>query len=315
MASTCGTCGGTGKTIPRGSECSTCGGDGAVRERQTITVDIPGGIEDGMRLRVDGHGDAPLLGRASDPNAKGAPGDLYVFVRVAADPKFKRAGSDILYTATIPLTTALLGGEVTVPTLDGDVNVRVATGTGTGDKMTLAGKGMKRLEGRRAGSGDLRVEFRVAMPKYLTAKQRTIAEMLADETGDKTARRIMNVNWSQYAPLPLFPFHIKLPPLTAPTETRTPPPKTTRTRAFSSRYGTTSQTTLLTKRSPSPTPARHQTRRTRRMAKRRKLPGLAPGSQDAMRSLRDVVQCICIPLPRIQTSWHLPVDQKRCRSR
>ncbi len=63
--------------------------------------------------------------------------------------------------------------------------------------MTLAGRGMKRLEGRRGGSGDLKVEFRVAMPKYLTANQRTIVEMLADEMGDKTAKRIMNVNWSQ----------------------------------------------------------------------------------------------------------------------
>jgi len=194
MASTCGTCSGTGKITPKGSECRTCAGDGAVRERQTITVDIPGGVEDGMRLRVDGHGDAPLTGQASD--VKGMRGDLFVFVRVAADPKFSRAGSDVLYTATIPLTTAVLGGEVTVPTLDGQVKVKVATGTSTGDKMTLTGKGMKRLDGRR-GTGDLKVQFRVTMPKYLTANQRTIAEMLAEEMGDKTAKRVMNVNRSR----------------------------------------------------------------------------------------------------------------------
>ena len=196
MASTCGTCGGTGKITPKGSECRTCSGDGAVRERQTITVDIPGGIEDGMRLRVDGHGDAPLTGQAAGSDVKGTRGDLYVFVRVAADPKFSRSGSDILYTATIPLTTAVLGGEVTVPTLDGQVQVKVATGTSTGDKMTLSGMGMKRLDSRR-GSGDLKVQFRVGMPKYLTANQRTIVEMLAEEMGDKTAKRMMNVNWSR----------------------------------------------------------------------------------------------------------------------
>lgn len=194
MASTCGTCEGTGSSIPKGSECKTCSGNGVVRERKTITVDIPAGIEDGMRLRVDGAGDAPATGRSADPNAQTQRGDLYVFVRVAQDPKFRREGSNILYTANIPLTTALLGGQVEVPTLDGAVNVKVATGTSTGDKMTLTGMGMKRLGARRAGSGDLRVEFRVSMPKYLSANQRTIVEMLADEMGDKTAKRIMNVS-------------------------------------------------------------------------------------------------------------------------
>jgi molecular chaperone DnaJ len=79
--------------------------------------------------------------------------------------------------------------------LDGDVKVKVATGTGTGDKMTLGGMGMKKLNTRRGGYGDLKVEFRVAMPKSLTANQRTLAEMLADEMGDKTAKRVMNVSY------------------------------------------------------------------------------------------------------------------------
>ncbi|KAK3944898.1 DnaJ 1, mitochondrial [Diplogelasinospora grovesii] len=194
MASTCGTCGGSGVAIPKGSECKTCQGDGVVRERKTLTVDIPGGIEDGMRLRVSGEGDAPPTGRSANPNIRAAKGDLYVFVKVTPDAKFRRAGSDILYTASIPLTTAILGGEVTIPTLDGDAKVRVATGTNTGDKMTLPGKGMAKLGARRGGFGDLKVEFRVNMPKYLTANQRTIVEMLADEMGDRTAKRIMNVN-------------------------------------------------------------------------------------------------------------------------
>lgn len=191
MASTCNSCNGSGTTVPKSSQCKSCGGDGVVRERKTLTVDVPGGIEDGMRLRVDGQGDAPALGAAGDPSARGVKGDLYVFVRVAADPKFSRQGSDILYTATVPFTTALLGGDITVPTLDGKVNVKVATGTATGDKMTLTGMGMKKLNGRRGGSGDLKVEFRVTMPKYLTGNQRTLIEMLADELGDTTAKRIM----------------------------------------------------------------------------------------------------------------------------
>lgn len=193
MASSCGACGGHGVTIPKGGECRTCSGNGVVRERKNIKVDIPGGIEDGMRLQLDREGDAPATGTAANPDARSQRGDLYVLVRVATDPKFSRSGSDILYTATIPLTTALLGGEVKIPTLDGEVNVKIATGTGTGDKITLGGKGMKKLQRRRGESGDLKVEFKVSMPKYLSANQRTIIEMLADEFDDKTAKRIMNV--------------------------------------------------------------------------------------------------------------------------
>ena len=193
MASTCETCGGQGVVIPKGGECNTCKGNGVVKERKTVTVDIPGGVEDGMRLRVNGEGDAPPTGTAANPQARSSRGDLYVFIRVAPDSKFSRQGSDVLYTAAIPLTTAVLGGEVTVPTLDGEVKVKVATGTGTGDKITLSGMGMRRLGGRRKEAGDLRVEFKISMPKYLSSNQRTILEMLADEMNDKTAKRIMNV--------------------------------------------------------------------------------------------------------------------------
>ncbi|MCJ1411131.1 hypothetical protein MMC19_005219 [Ptychographa xylographoides] len=196
MASTCNACGGQGVVIPKDGECNTCHGNGVVRERKTVNVDIPGGVEDGMRLRVSGEGDAPPTGVAANPNARSSRGDLYVFIRVAPDSKFSRQGADVLYTASVPLTTAALGGEVTIPTLDGEVKVKVATGTGTGDKITLGGMGMRKLGGRRAASGDLRVEFKVSMPKYLSSNQRTILEMLADESGDKTAKRVMNLGKS-----------------------------------------------------------------------------------------------------------------------
>lgn len=191
MSATCSSCGGSGMAVPRGSSCGTCGGDGAVKERKTINIDIPGGVEDGMRLRVTGEGDAPLTGHATGSNVRGSKGDLYVLIRVATDPKFKRAGSDILHTATIPFTTAVLGGEIKVPTLDGEVMVKVPTGSGTGDKVTLSGMGMKVLSGRRNTKGDMKVEFKVYMPKYLSQNQRTILEMLADEMGDKTAKRMI----------------------------------------------------------------------------------------------------------------------------
>lgn len=190
---TCDVCGGAGVSVPRDGSCKTCHGEGAVREKKKVTIDIPGGVEDGMRLRVTGEGDAPATGRSTSDHPRGQKGDLYVHIRVAADPKFGRNGSDILYTASIPLTTAILGGEIPVPTLDGEVKVRVATGTGTGDKVTLTGMGMSKIGGRRGAMGDLRVEFKVAMPKSLSANQRTILEMLADEMNDKTAKRVMNL--------------------------------------------------------------------------------------------------------------------------
>ena len=192
MSTTCMACGGAGSSIPRGSACNTCNGDGVVRERRNIEIDIPPGVEDGMRLRVAGEGDTP----PGEPGARSQRGDLYVSIKVAPDKRFNRSGSDVLYTASIPITTALLGGEVVVPTLDGDVKVKVATGTGTGDKITLPGRGMRKL-GNRRQNGDLRVEFKVASPKYLTADQRTILEVLADEMNDKTAKRTMNVKKDQ----------------------------------------------------------------------------------------------------------------------
>lgn len=196
IAATCDACSGTGLNVPIGSECGSCHGNGVVRDRKTVQVDIPGGVEDGMRMRVVGEGDAPPSGTSASPGTRTKPGDLYVSIRVAPDYRFSRSGSDILYTASVPLTTALLGGETTVPTLDGDVKVKVGTGTGTGDRITLSGRGMKKL-GARGRSfnpmGDLKVEFKVAMPKYLTSNQRTILEVLADEMGDNTAKRVMNI--------------------------------------------------------------------------------------------------------------------------
>jgi molecular chaperone DnaJ len=191
MSTTCGSCGGAGVAIPRGSSCGTCGGEGAVKERKTVTVDIPEGVDDGMRMRVSGEGDAPLTGQAMGANVRGQKGDLYVLIRVASNPNFKRTGSDILHTATIPITTAVLGGEIKIPTLEGEARVKVPTGSNTGDRVTLSGMGMKKLGSRRAVKGDLRVEFKVNMPKYLSQNQRTILEMLADEMNDKTAKRMI----------------------------------------------------------------------------------------------------------------------------
>lgn len=165
MASTCNACAGTGIVIPKGSECKSCEGAGVVRERKAVRVDIPAGVEDGMRLKVMNEGDAPVLPAGESANAKLHRGDLYVHIRVQAHPNFSRNGSDVLYTATIPMTTAMLGGRIKVPTLDGEVDLVVPTGTMTGEKITMSGMGMRKLSSRRTANGDLKVEFKVQMPK------------------------------------------------------------------------------------------------------------------------------------------------------
>ncbi|PWW74027.1 hypothetical protein C7212DRAFT_359221 [Tuber magnatum] len=193
MASTCDACHGAGVVIPRGSECGTCGGSGATKESRTITIDVPAGVDTGMKVRVDGEGDAPQMNTSSPSPTKTRRGDLLVHIRVAPHKEFKRKGSDIYYTATIPLTTALLGGQVKIPTLDGEVNIKVPLGTNTGDMVTIAGRGMRELNSPKR-FGDLKVELKLNPPRTLTPRQRTLLEMLADEFNDKTARRIMNVN-------------------------------------------------------------------------------------------------------------------------
>ncbi len=189
MASTCDNCGGQGIVIPRGQECNSCSGNGVVRNRRTVKIDIPPGVDDGVRLRIPGEGDAPPTGMAPNQDIQSARGDLYVFVRVMPDQRFSRQGADILHTASIPVTTAMLGGEITVPTLEGDIRVKVPKGTNAGDHLTISNKGMRRLGGRGGLRGDLRVEFRVKIPSSLSANQRTLVEMLADEMYDSSATR------------------------------------------------------------------------------------------------------------------------------
>jgi molecular chaperone DnaJ len=191
MQMTCEVCQGAGIVIPRGKACGTCHGEGVVRERKTVKVNIPAGIEDGMRLRVAGEGDAPQTSGAP-PGVSTRNGDLYVHVRIQPSREgFAREGPNLRYQATVPMTTAALGGHCKIPTLDGDVNIKVSPGTSTGDAITMTGKGMPRIgsDARSRGPGDLTVEFKVQMPKQLDTKQRSLLEQLAQSLGDSTARR------------------------------------------------------------------------------------------------------------------------------
>lgn len=114
------------------------------------------GVEDGMGIRVSGAGDAPISG-------SGQPGDLIVRVRVLASKLFRRQGINLYHDARIPLHTALLGGRLRVPTLDGEVDVRVPAGTQQGEEMILRGHGLNRVMSRE--KGDLFVTFSVQLPR------------------------------------------------------------------------------------------------------------------------------------------------------
>ncbi|KAE9410734.1 hypothetical protein BT96DRAFT_952658 [Gymnopus androsaceus JB14] len=172
MASTCNVCNGVGSTVPRNSQCSSCAGVGKVRTRKTVDVSVPAGVEDGMVIRIPNSGDSPISGN-------GNPGDLLVRLNVAPSKQFQRQGSNLYHAVKIPLHTALLGGRVRVPTLDGDVDVRVPSGTQPGEEMKLRGRGVPRVD--RNDTGDLYVTFSVVLPRSLSDKQRKLLQEYADD--------------------------------------------------------------------------------------------------------------------------------------
>lgn len=162
----CPTCNGEGK-IPE-TPCGECDGVGRVRRQRTWDVDVPAGIEDGQRIRIAG---------AGHDGEHGAPaGDLYVEVRIAPDDRFERHAEHLVSVARIGVTRAMLGGTVSVPTLDGPREVEVPRGAQPGQRVTLRGMGLPTLRGRRRG--DQIVVLDVVVPQKLNRRQRAAAEEL-----------------------------------------------------------------------------------------------------------------------------------------
>jgi len=158
---TCPTCNGEGRIIA--SPCDDCGGSGTVRREKTLEVTIPAGVEDGMRIRLSGEGEAG--GRGAPP------GDLYIFISIATHPLFQRNETDILCTVPIPMTTAALGGSVEVPSIDGSrAKVTIPVGAQSGHRLRLRGKGMSGLHGK--GRGDMYIDLKVETPVNLTKEQK-----------------------------------------------------------------------------------------------------------------------------------------------
>ncbi|KAL9333861.1 hypothetical protein Peur_074000 [Populus x canadensis] len=174
---TCDQCGGTGQTVS--SFCRSCHGRKVVRGSKTISLNIPTGVDDNETMKLPRSGGA-------DPE-KNQPGDLYVTIKVREDPVFRREGSNIHVDAVLGITQAILGGTIQVPTLTGDVVLKVRPGTQPGQKVVLKNKGIK---ARASYSfGDQFVHFNVKIPTTLTPRQRELIEEFAKEEQGECDKR------------------------------------------------------------------------------------------------------------------------------
>lgn len=172
---TCPTCQGRGTVIK--NPCRTCAGAGRVRKEKTLSVTIPAGVEDGTRIRLAGEGEAGLRGAP--------PGDLYIFLAVKPHRFFQREGADIYCRVPIPMTTATLGGNTEVPTIESKLaRISIPEGTSTGHQFRLRGKGMSVM--RSQARGDMFVQVMVETPVNLTPRQRELLEEFAAEGNEKT---------------------------------------------------------------------------------------------------------------------------------
>ena len=170
---TCPTCSGAGQIVK--NPCRTCGGAGRTEKERALSVNIPAGVETGTRIRLAGEGEAGMRG--------GPTGDLYIFIEVKEHALFQRDGVHLFCRVPVAMSTAALGGEVEVPSIDGGkARVKVPPGSQTGKQMRLRAKGMPALRG--GGTGDMLIELAVETPVNLTARQRDILrefEKLSEE--------------------------------------------------------------------------------------------------------------------------------------
>jgi molecular chaperone DnaJ len=172
----CPTCRGAGERPAQ--PCPACAGQGRTPTVQSLTVDIPAGIANGQRIRVPGRGAAGERGASS--------GDLYVQVNVAEDERFRREGLDVVTRVAVPVTDAMVGASVTVPTVDGEAHVELRPGTQSGDELVLKGKGFPALTGR--GRGDQRIVVEVRVPRVQTEEGRKAVEQLAESLDARSYR-------------------------------------------------------------------------------------------------------------------------------
>jgi len=176
---TCPTCSGMGQIIQ--NPCNDCGGAGRVDKDRSLSVNIPAGVETGTRIRLAGEGEAGLRG--------GPAGDLYIFIEVADHSLFQRDGMDLYCRVPVSMSSAAIGGDIEVPTIDGGRSrVKVPAGSQSGRQMRLRSKGMPALRG--GASGDMFIELAVETPVKLTSRQKELLkefEALSEENNPESS--------------------------------------------------------------------------------------------------------------------------------
>lgn len=168
----CNVCQGTGKEIA--DKCTTCHGSGHTNQQHEVKVTIPAGVEEGQQMRLKDQGEAGTNG--------GPYGDLYIVFHVKSSDMYDREGSEVYLKQSISFVQATLGDEVNVPTVHGDVKLKIPAGTQTGTNFKLKGKGAPKLHG--VGNGDQHVEVTVEVPKKLNNKQKEALKMFYDASGE-----------------------------------------------------------------------------------------------------------------------------------
>jgi molecular chaperone DnaJ len=176
---TCPQCQGSGRVIH--DRCADCRGAGRIERERSLDVDIPAGVETGMRVRLPREGEIGTNG--------GLPGDLYVLIDVGEHPFFERKGTDLFCTIPVTISQAALGTEIRVPTLNGEEKLKIPDGTQSGHIFRLKGKGLPSPHGH--GKGDLHVRVRVVIPMKLSREQKRLLEELAGtlDTNNQPADR------------------------------------------------------------------------------------------------------------------------------
>ena len=178
----CPHCNGVGSTVEH--VCDTCGGKGSVHKAKTIKIQVPAGVKDGVRLRVEGEGEP------GEPGAQ--PGDLYVFIHVQTDENFSREGDDLYLSVPITFSQAVLGDTIKVPTITGSAELKVPSGTQPGTLLRMKGKGLPRM--RSSGAGDQYVKILVEVPKNVNKKQKDFIEQFEQQTkGKKPHQRFFDM--------------------------------------------------------------------------------------------------------------------------
>jgi molecular chaperone DnaJ len=183
LQQTCPRCHGSGQIIS--DPCNACHGEGRVQKQKTLSVKVPPGVDTGDRIRLSGEGEAGEHG--------GPPGDLYVQVNVREHPIFKRDGSDLYCEVPISFTTAALGGELDVPTLDGRVKLKVPEESQSGKLFRLRGKGVKSVRGSHVG--DLMCRIVVETPVNLTSKQKALLREFDQSLKGKDKHSPKHTSW------------------------------------------------------------------------------------------------------------------------